>query len=150
MEYYKVLRKHVGNNPIILPGSVVIIVNSDGEILLQLRSDETWGLPGGLMELGESFGETAKREVFEETGLKLGELILIDVFSGSRYYLKIKNGDEIYSATAVYTATEYEGSIKPDDKESLALKFFSLEDLPERIGQGYKDYIYAYKNFLLK
>ncbi len=53
MEYYKELRKYVGHRPIILPGSVVIIVNDIGEILLQERNDGSWGLPGGLMNLGE-------------------------------------------------------------------------------------------------
>ncbi|SPU40570.1 NUDIX hydrolase [Lysinibacillus capsici] len=35
MEYYKFLRQYVGHQPIILPGSVVLILNSENEILLQ-------------------------------------------------------------------------------------------------------------------
>jgi hypothetical protein len=31
MEYYKYLRKYVGHRPIILPGSVVIILNEQNE-----------------------------------------------------------------------------------------------------------------------
>ncbi|WP_321166921.1 NUDIX domain-containing protein [Oceanobacillus kimchii] len=38
-------------------------------MLLQKRHDGSWGLPGGLMDLEESFEEVAMREVFEETGL---------------------------------------------------------------------------------
>lgn len=144
MEFYKELRKHVGHRPIILPGAVVIIINKDGEILLQLRKDNKWGLPGGLMELGESFDEVARREVKEETGLNLGALKLVDIFSGSRYFYKISNGDEFYAVTAVYTTTEYKGVVKPDGNESKDLKFFGLDNLPERLGQGYKDHINAY------
>ncbi|GLO66088.1 MULTISPECIES: NUDIX domain-containing protein [Oceanobacillus] len=69
MEYYKYLRQYVGHRPIILPGSVVIILNEKNEGLLQKRHDGSWGLPGGLMDLEESFEEVAMREVFEETGL---------------------------------------------------------------------------------
>ena len=32
MEYFKYLRQYVGHRPIILPGSVVIIVNEQNEI----------------------------------------------------------------------------------------------------------------------
>ncbi len=87
MEYYKYLRQYVGHKPIILPGSVVIIFNEQNEVLLQKRHDGYWGLPGGLMDLGESFEEVAKREVYEETGLVVENLKLLNVFSGSEYYL---------------------------------------------------------------
>lgn len=68
MNYVKDLRELVGNRPLILPGAVAIILNDQNEVLLQHRIDGGWGLPGGLMELGESLEETARREVKEETG----------------------------------------------------------------------------------
>lgn len=37
-------------------GAAAIIVNSEGQILLQSRADrDKWGLPGGCQELGERF-----------------------------------------------------------------------------------------------
>ncbi len=70
MNYIQSLRKYIGTEPIIAPGSAVIVLNDKGEILLQLRSDTLdWGIPGGGMELGDSFEETARKELFEETGL---------------------------------------------------------------------------------
>ena len=102
MEYYKYLRQYIGHQPIILPGAVVILLNEYNEVLLQKRNDGGYGLPGGLMEMGESLEETAKREVLEETGLEVDELELLGVFSGADYYLKMNNGDELYSVTAVY------------------------------------------------
>ncbi len=47
------------------------VVDDDGRLLL-IRDDrdpETWVLPGGGHEPGESFPETAQREVWEETGV---------------------------------------------------------------------------------
>ena len=70
MEYWKMLRDNVGNMPIMLMAAGVIIQNKAGEILLQKRSDSNkWGIPGGMLDYGESAEEAAIREVHEETGV---------------------------------------------------------------------------------
>jgi ADP-ribose pyrophosphatase YjhB (NUDIX family) len=59
-----------------------IIVLKGEEVLLIKRgrppAQNQWSLPGGAQELGETVEAAARREVFEETGLKLGKLTLID------------------------------------------------------------------------
>ncbi|MDX5475878.1 MAG: NUDIX hydrolase, partial [Bacillaceae bacterium] len=130
--------------PIILPGSVVIIINEKNEVLLQKRHDSTWGLPGGLMDLGESFEEVAKREVLEETGLVVENLQLVNVFSGSDYYLKVANGDELYSVTAVYYTNDVSGEIKIDYTESEKMQYFPINDLPDGLTDEYRGFIDQY------
>lgn len=147
MEYFKYLRQFVGHKPIILPGSVVIIVNNQNEVLLQKRHNGNWGLPGGLMDLGESFEEVAKREIFEETGLMIENLNLLNVYSGTKYYLKIPNGDELYSATAVYFTKDVSGDIKIDYNESKDIKYFSMDNLPIELTETDKEFIEDYINF---
>ncbi|MFI2128760.1 NUDIX hydrolase [Lysinibacillus fusiformis] len=144
MEYYKYLRQYVGHRPIILPGSVVIILNEQNEVLLQKRYDGYWGLPGGLMDLGESFEEVAKREVFEETGLVVENLKLLNVFSGSEYYLKVPNGDELYSVTAVYYTRDVSGDMKIDYNESEKMQYFSMNNLPNELADEYRGFIEQY------
>lgn len=144
MEYFEYLRQFVGHKPIILPGSVVIIVNDQNEVLLQNRHDGNWGLPGGLMDLGESFEEVAKREVFEETGLVVENLKLLNVYSGTKYYLKIPNGDELYSATAVYYTQDVSGDIKIEYSESKDLKYFATDNLPKKLIDTDKEFIVDY------
>ncbi|REJ10392.1 NUDIX hydrolase [Halobacillus trueperi] len=141
MNYVRELRKEVGTRPLILPGAVVIIENDHQEILLQHRKDGGWGLPGGLMELGESLEETARREVKEETGLQLGELKLLDIFSGEDYFFKVSNGDELYSVTAVYRADDYRGKLLVDGDESREVTFFSTNRLPAGLTKEYRDYL---------
>lgn len=125
------LRKKVGTIPLIIVGSTIIVMNKNGEILLQKRSDSRdWGLPGGAMEPGESFEETAKRELFEETNLKCNDLQFLQTFSGREFYYKYPNGDESYSVIALFKTTKFEGDLKINDWEGLDLKFFSINRFP--------------------
>ncbi|MBO5857443.1 MAG: NUDIX domain-containing protein [Clostridia bacterium] len=63
MSYLSELRKIVGHRPLLSAGATVLVIK-DGKILLNLRSDtETWGIPGGGLELGECLEETAFREL---------------------------------------------------------------------------------------
>ena len=96
------------------------------------------------MDLGESFVDTAKREVQEETGLYIDNLLLLEVLSGSEYYYKNPNGDELYSVTAVYKTTDFKGELRPDLDESKSLSFYKLDSLPSNMEQEYKNYIEAY------
>ncbi|WP_318614762.1 NUDIX hydrolase [Sporosarcina sp. YIM B06819] len=144
MSYVRELRKFVGNRPLILPGAVAIILNAQNEVLLQHRTDGGWGLPGGLMELGESMEETARREVKEETGLMIGELELLGIFSGEDYFLKVANGDELYSVTAVYVTRDIQGDIEVDSTESIDVQYFPLKRLPEGLLPSYRRYMEPY------
>lgn len=146
MEYFQYLRQYVGHKPIILPGSVVILLNSQNEVLLQKRYNGNWGLPGGLMDLGESFEEVATREIFEETGLVIDTLKLLNVYSGSKYYLKVPNGDELYSATAVYHTKDFSGDIRIDYSESVELKYFKMDSLPIELTHTDKGFIEDFIN----
>ncbi len=45
-------------------------------------------------------------------------LKLISVFSGSKYYLKVPNGNELYLVKAVYYTRDVSGDMKIDYSES--------------------------------
>ena len=57
---------------------VAVIVIRGGRVLLGKRKgahgEGTWALPGGHLELFETIEDCAKREVFEETGLSIGDI----------------------------------------------------------------------------
>lgn len=119
--------------PILQDGAAAIIVNENGQILLQSRADrDLWGLPGGCQELGEKFEETIIREVKEETNLDVLEtdLQLLTVVSGSSRKNSYPNGDIVYNNTALYVINKYSGNLKWDS-ESKEMKFFDLDKLPQ-------------------
>lgn len=59
------------------------VVHKDGRFLLVRRANEPgkglWSIPGGLVEVGESLKDAVKREVEEETGVRIEVGKLIDV-----------------------------------------------------------------------
>ncbi|MFJ5760170.1 NUDIX hydrolase [Neobacillus sp. NPDC093182] len=133
-EYIKEIRELIGNRPLILVGSTIIVMNEKKEILFQHRSDtKEWGLPGGAMEIGESLEQTAERELFEETGLKAKNFKFIDLLSGSNLYYKYPNGDEVYNVICVYLAEDISGELAMNDGESLDLEYFSINELPTKL-----------------
>ncbi len=152
MGYVENLRKLVGHQPIILVGSVVIIIDELGRILLEQRKHPlgAWGLPGGLMELGESTEDTARREVLEETGLEIGRLELINVWSGPNNFAVAANGDEFFNVTIAYFTKDFQGVLAIDKKESLDLKFFEFNQLPPLLGSHRKIIDHFLKNIRLK
>lgn len=116
-------------------GAAAIIVNDKGQILLQSRADrDKWGLPGGCQELGERFQDTVIREIKEETNLDVNEedLELIDMVSGSSRRNDYPNGDVVINNTALYCVRNYSGELKWDS-ESKNMKFFHLDNLPEKL-----------------
>ncbi|WP_377892054.1 NUDIX hydrolase [Alkalihalobacillus sp. R86527] len=146
MGYIEELRSLVGKRPLILVGSVVIICNKEGSLLLQQRNEkkERWGLPGGLMEPGESTEETAIREAFEETGLIVESLTLFQMYSGQEFFTIADNGDMFYSVTAAYYSQNYTGELTANKEESLSYQFFEATSLPENMVGSHRKMILDY------
>ena len=148
MGYIEDLRKIIGHRCISLTGSVVIITDKEGRILLQKRTHPKgkWGLPGGLMELEESTEETARREVREETSLEVGELSLFGVYSGKDYLCTGESGDRWYVVIVVYTCEDFSGEAIISDGESERLEWFLPEDIPAELAKTHKPIIDDWRN----
>ncbi len=131
MGYIMNLRKHVGHEPLIGLGATTLVFNDKKELLLNLRTDtDTWGIPGGSMELYETIEETAVRELKEEADISAYELELVTILSGKEYYFEYPNGDKMCTVIVLFKVLNYTGDIKVADNESKQLKFFSLDNLP--------------------
>ena len=145
------LDERICHIPFIQTGAAIIIRNTKGEILLQERTDRNkWGLPGGCQDLGEDLRNTAIREAYEETGIKLDikDIKIIDTLSGNSRKNSYPNGDIVYNNTSLYVAdvTLEDASNLKGDSETKRLRFFNPSEVPENLMDV--DLINAYLNYI--
>ena len=124
-------------------GVTVLIFSNEksNHVLMGKRLNKTgygmYAFPGGHVEFGESFIETAIREVSEETGLvpkilsKIGE---------NNYEFYKKSTDKRYEKNIIYKKTVYfflmavtGGDIKNHDHEFDKVLWMSLEKSKEKL-----------------
>ncbi len=94
----------------------------------ELHGEGTWTMPGGKLEFGESFKETAKREVFEETGIEIKEdnLRVISVTNDI--------AQDAHFVTVGLFCEKFKG--EPEVKEPDEItewRWFSLNKLPDLV-----------------
>jgi 8-oxo-dGTP diphosphatase len=62
-----------------------VILDAAGRLLLIKRGhppfEGQYALPGGFVDVGETVEDACRREVMEETGVKVGKLTLVGVYS---------------------------------------------------------------------
>ena len=96
------------------------------------------------MELGESVEDTARREVYEETALTVGELRLIGVYSGPDHLCRAANGDEWYVVNSAFAALDWSGEPRVNDGESVRLRWVDPAEMPETLVRSHKEILRDY------
>ena len=127
-----------------------VMIMQDGKILLGKRHEDpekadselngmnTWTMPGGKMDFGETFEEAASREVFEETNIKLKK---IEVFCVNNERI-----DSAHFVTVGIFSNDFEGEaqiMEPD--EIIEWRWFGLDELPSPMYFPSKKVIENYK-----
>lgn len=104
--------------------AVAVIIERNGEILLGKRAPHTrepgkWSFPAGFVDRGEKVEDAARRETFEETGLKveLGPILALLSSPGETVVL------------AVYPVRGCQGEARAGD-DFTEIEWCSISDLP--------------------
>jgi ADP-ribose pyrophosphatase YjhB (NUDIX family) len=98
----------------------------NGKILLIRRSDNgRWALPGGMTEVGETWAESAQRELMEEAGVRGTATKLLAVFDRTAP----NGGQHLYIAVFMAEVPTDEEP-KHDGAETTNVGFFPVEELP--------------------
>ncbi|MGV3135711.1 MULTISPECIES: NUDIX domain-containing protein [Brevibacillus] len=108
--YISTMRKLIGHETLLTVSCGAILEDDQGRILLQQKYNRIWGIPGGLLEIGETFAETIHREVLEETNLIVKAMQLFGIYSGKNGFAQYANGDKVFSVQLIFHVTDYTGT----------------------------------------
>jgi 8-oxo-dGTP pyrophosphatase MutT (NUDIX family) len=118
-------------------GTKVVIVNEDKILLIKNTYGYGWTLPGGGIKTSEEPEQAAIREVFEEVGITIAEIIEVDIFTTNHQHKK----DTIYAYCTKVQSQEY----SLDTFEIETACWFKLNNLP-KVGPITKKIITAYES----
>jgi ADP-ribose pyrophosphatase YjhB (NUDIX family) len=146
MAYIADLRSQVGHMPLILTSASGALVNADGAVLLQARTDTgDWGFPGGYMEFGERFTDTVRREFKEDAGLAVEPVCLLKILDNDQY--TYPNGDAVQPVNAFYLVRQVSDQhfpVKPS--ETVTTRYFTLQGRPPRFFNHQHEKMWAILN----
>ena len=126
------MRKMIGPRKMIHPAARIVIENELGEILLIRRRDtEQWGLIAGALEENEDIRACIIREVKEETGLQILDVVGVGISSNPEKELSVyPNGDVVQYFTVVFYSNQWTGQLLQATEETKEALFFPKNKLP--------------------
>lgn len=120
------------NNTVSCGALVIRELNNEIQILLikQFANRDRWGIPKGHQNEGESLEETAKREVFEETGVHATPVIKLQ-----NCYITNKVENKTVHTWLAILADASNSEPKHDhyDNEVADARWFNIDALPDTI-----------------
>ncbi|WP_202532173.1 NUDIX domain-containing protein [Streptomyces sp. SID3212] len=102
-----------------------VVVREDGRVLTIQRADNgTWEPPGGVLELSEAPEDGVRREVYEETGLKVQVERLTGVYKNTAR-----------GVVALVFRCHVEGGHEQLSDESTAVEWLTPAEVVDRMGE---------------
>jgi ADP-ribose pyrophosphatase YjhB (NUDIX family) len=127
-DFVRELRRHVGTAELWLPG-VTAVVRRGADVLLVQRSDTgDWTPVTGIVDPGEDPGVAARREVLEETGVRVtvDRLAWVQALPMTTHV----NGDLARYLDHTFACSYVGGDERVADDESSAVRWWPLDELP--------------------
>ncbi|MGC9455067.1 MAG: NUDIX hydrolase [Phycisphaerae bacterium] len=146
--YLQMMRELVGKQCILMPGVRALVLDDDGKVLLQKRTDVArWGLPGGSVELDETASQAMCREVFEETNLTVDSYEPMGLYSGPDQRLEYPNGDRIQCFSVAFIVRMWKGTPQADGVEGSELRFFDPAAPPDELVEMHRQTLEDFRRY---
>ena len=112
-----------------------VVVGPDGRIVVVSQNGDSWSLPKGHVEDGESDADAARREIMEETGItdlalvrKLGEYERFKIGKGG-----IGDDESESKLIVLFLFTTTQTALKPIDPENPEAIWVDKRDVADRL-----------------
>jgi 8-oxo-dGTP pyrophosphatase MutT (NUDIX family) len=129
-DFIRDLRASIGHQLLHLPGVSAVVLDDEGRVLLGRRADNGhWAIICGIPEPGEQPAEAIVREVQEETAVHCvpERIVLVRTLAPVTY----PNGDRCQFMDVCFRCRAVGGEARVNDDESLDVRWFPLDGLPE-------------------
>ena len=129
-------------------GCGAFILNDNDELLLHRRNKAPekgyWSIPGGSLEMFETFEQAVVREVKEETDLDVEVVRLVGLCN---HIVNIENEEKVHWVTPSYLCKILSGTAKiTEPGKHTEIGWFKLDNLPEDLTITTKKAIRDYDN----
>lgn len=145
------LRKLVGSRLLVLPGAQALVLHDDRLLLVHSVDFDQWQLPAGVCEAGETFRDTAWRELEEESGIRV-PIESLEPFGclsdPTIHTLRYPNGDEVQAYAMLFFTRSWKGVTKPQEGETSAVGWHPINNLPNQLYEPTRVAIELFRAYL--
>jgi len=124
-----------------------ILISKQKTVLLIERGRDPfkgkWALPGGFIEMNEELETACRRELEEETGLRVGELNQFRAYGG------VKRDPRHRTISVIFYSFPEEESVPLAGDDAANAKWFPLSQLPE-LAFDHRQILKEFKTEILK
>lgn len=106
-----------------------IVINNNGEVALAQHDDNAWSFPKGHVEENEELQTTAKREIYEETGIS--DLVFLKELPS--YQRPDAGNPDIIKTIHLFLFRTSQVNIKPTDGYTMNAKWFNKNEVAEAL-----------------
>jgi len=104
-----------------------VVIHEGGILLVKERKDAKWTLPGGWVDVGESPGEAAVRETFEESGYLTRAVKLLALYDRNKH----PHPPAPFHIYKIFVLCELTGGSPAISAETDGVGFFAEDKIPE-------------------